>query len=1066
MSNALSPFLHFTEQLYSGAISEADLPTFVSHLPKLDESTFPSLTAEAQTTLQTAPRRAWALIAVVDIAAQHTSDLHMRAQAAFYLAWMANEWVQPARVAEAATRAHLGFEALHEPGWVAACLWQKYALPWTHKNYAEAAQHLTAALVGLREAGLEAWVPHCQLSLAYAHVLRGEFDLAHKYLQASEMAFSTREDPFHLARTWLFDASRLRRQGNLEDTFARLQQALAVLQTLGASVELGKTYFQLGHYSMLRGEYLGAETYLQIALEYFVASDIQLWIGQCNGALAQVYNNMGRSHEALQKLEAAGNIYKLFDVLGLRADNLLDQARQHMLQAEYTQSLTLLYRAEAAYELLQIPRMSALAALYQGEACLHLTRYQQALHHLERAYTRFQALNEPSLQAESSLYLAQGWIALGNWETARAYLENAITRFRQTSLFAFLAQALNQLGVGLLNHDLASKALPILEEAYTIAQTHHIELHAISAQVHTGECLAKLNRYEEAVQLLKQALQVAKEKALSGSQLICLLALGEIYWAGGAPIQAQNAWLEALRLNEEVVPGTVWQAHAGLGSLAVQTGDLQTALEHYRAASEALYVLRQDFWQPHLAGLYVQQKVGNFLDQAIQFVATSGTADDLITFIESGKAQTLVHQLSSSKQVHTFSQSEELEVLKSEISEIQETLQAVSTEPALIQRIRHKALYQQLWGKKQAYHELQSRQERQNHRGENPIQGFSLASLHTSLMKHIGEQWVALAYYLTENTLFGVLLTPTRSATWQTPFDFQAQQALTIISHAQIKTEVSHKHDLLTLSHLLFPKNILDFLQLDTHLIISPHRMLSKIPWAMLPLPGAETVPLVSLCVPVCVPSLQVLEQLVSRSEITSVPKHGLAVALSTFEQKHAPLPYVLKEVEALYEEIGDALHVLNNKEATWKKLYALAQTTPLNTLAFLHLATHAFHDPQTGRLAGMALFDQDIWLDQIWDLAPLPPLITLSACYGLQSRVYEGDEHLSLVTTCLAMQANHIVGSLWAVLDQSPAPLMAAFYRSYMQGMGIARALAFAQREQWRRGASGWEGFLCVGLP
>lgn len=1065
MSDALPLFLSLAEKLSSREVLEIDLPEHLSAMPKLDENTFNSLAMEAQTAWRTLPRRGWAIAAVADLAAQQTPSLHMQAQAAFYLAWAANEWVQPVRVAEAAMRAQTVFETLHESGWVAASVWQKYALPWTHNNYAEAAQHLATALAGLQEWEMEAWVPHCQLSLAYAHLLRGEFEPAQKYLQASEIAFSAREDIFHLARTCLFDASRLRRQGHLDETFTRIQQALAVFQTLGASAELGKTYFQLGHLCNQRGEYLVAEAHFQKALEYFDVSEVLLWIGQCNGGLAQVHNNMGRSHEALQKLEEAGKIYDCFDVLGLRADNLLDQARQHMLQAEHTLSLNLLRHAEVAYEKLHASRMSALAALYQGEACLHLTRYQQALHHLERAYTRFHLLDEPARQAESMLYLAQGWFALGHLETAREHLEDAITRFRQTSQFAFLAQALNQLGLGLLNHGLAAKALPILDEAYAIAQTYHIELHAISAQLHKGECLAKMDRNKEAVQQLENALQVAKDKALTSSQLECLLALGEIYKDGGASPKAKETWREALSLSQEA-PGLVWQAHAGLGSLAVKTNDFQTALEHYRAASAALQVLRQDFWQPHLAGLYIQQKVGVFLDQAVQFAAMNEMAEDLLTFMETGKAQTLVHQLATSQQVHTRPLSDELDKLKSDISQIQEMLRAVSTEPVLIQRMQYKALYQQLRMKKQAYHDLQSRLERQNYSGENPQQTFSLSSVRTSLGVSVGEHWVVLNYYLTEDMLVGVLLTPNQCESWHAPIDFQTRQALTIMSHAQGKANDFSKNDLGILSQLFFPETLSALLHPNTTLIISPHQALNKIPWAILPLPGAETTPLVSLCVPLCVPSLQVLEQLVSRPRSTTISKYGLAVALSTFQQQHAALPYVLEEVETLCEEVGDTVHVLTNTEATWEKLLTFAQTIPLNTKAFLHLATHAFHDPQTGRLAGLALFDQDVWLDQLWELAPLPPLITLSACYGLQSRIYEGDEQLSLVTTCLAAQANHIVGSLWAVLDQSSAPLMEAFYRFYMQGVGVAQALAFAQREQWRNGGTGWEGFLCVGLP
>ncbi len=1062
----LSPFLQLAEQLFLGKLPEADLPSHAVLLPALDQETLGALTTLALTASLTAPRRGWAIATAADLAAQCLGDTRLQAFAAFHLARAANEWVRPDRVMEAVARARAGFVSLTEPGWVAACDWQLYAQPWTRNDFAIAVQQLTAALAELQQATLAEWVPHCQLSLAYAHILRGEFELAQKHLQQSEQTFAARGDTFSRARCWLSDASCLRRQGHFENAFARLHQALAIFQALGVSPELGKTHFQLGYYFLGRGEYATAESHFLTAIEFFAGSDLPLWEGQCASALAEVYNNMGSPHKALQKLVQAGEIYKQTDILGLQADNLLNQARQHMLQAEYPLSLNLLRRAEEVYERIQVPRMSALAALYQGEVCLFLTQYQQALHHLERAYTRFHVLDEPYRQAESNLYLAQGWLALGHWEIAHTHLETAITRFRQTSQFAYLAQALNQLGVGFLIHNQPTEALPIFEEALAISRAHHIDLHAISAQLHMGESLTKLSRYEEAAQQLEQAIQFAREKAISTLQQSCLLALAEVDWRRAHFFQAQRTWTEALALNQESVPGLAWQAHAGLGRLAVQTGDPQTALMHYRVAGEALRVLRQDFWQPHLAGRYLQERVGKFLDQAALLAATHGTGEDLLAFIETSKAQTLVHQLTASKKGRAPYLSEELEALKKEITHIQDTLRAPPSEPILVQRVRNKALHQQLRTKNQAYHDLQSRLERQTHTEENSKNSFSLSSIRTSLGTHLGENWVSVAYYLTENALFGVILSPTQCDSWHLNLSSQARETLTLLTHAQGKVGDFSPDDLDTLSQLLFPATLLTFLEPNTCLIISPHQALNKIPWAMLSLPGTANLPLVTQCVPLCVPSLQVLEQLAARPKPSSALKPGLALALSAFQDQRPALPYVLEEVHALQHLLGEFLQVRVNAEATWESLLAFAQKTLLPNLAFLHLATHAFHDPQTGRMAGLALADQDIWLDQFWDLAPLPPLITLSACYGLQSRIYEGEEHLSLAATCLAAQANHVIGSLWPVLDLSSAPLMLAFYRYYLQDYGVAQALALAQRERWALGATGWEGFLCVGLP
>ena len=44
-----------------------------------------------------------------------------------------------------------------------------------------------------------------------------------------------------------------------------------------------------------------------------------------------------------------------------------------------------------------------------------------------------------------------------------------------------------------------------------------------------------------------------------------------------------------------------------------------------------------------------------------------------------------------------------------------------------------------------------------------------------------------------------------------------------------------------------------------------------------------------------------------------------------------------------------------------------------LSRFDWMHIASHFFSHTQTGRLSGLALWDGDVWLDQLRDLSPLP---------------------------------------------------------------------------------------------
>ena len=237
---------------------------------------------------------------------------------------------------------------------------------------------------------------------------------------------------------------------------------------------------------------------------------------------------------------------------------------------------------------------------------------------------------------------------------------------------------------------------------------------------------------------------------------------------------------------------------------------------------------------------------------------------------------------------------------------------------------------------------------------------------------------------------------------------------------------------LATLGGWLIPASVQAQLTPETTLLISPHRELHRLPWAALHVGEAER-PLVTTCVPVIIPSWQSLIHLWQRGgEGLTAVRSGLMVAIADFPQGHAPLPQTREESAQLADLLGADLRLV--AEATAENLFKLAQTDGLEQFDFLHIASHAFADQLTGRLSGLALYDRDLWLDEIYQLAPLPRLVTLSACSGTASRLYEGDEPIGLATTCLAAGAQHVVGSLWPLLDTYMAAFMRHFYEYLRQ--------------------------------
>lgn len=381
----------------------------------------------------------------------------------------------------------------------------------------------------------------------------------------------------------------------------------------------------------------------------------------------------------------------------------------------------------------------------------------------------------------------------------------------------------------------------------------------------------------------------------------------------------------------------------------------------------------------------------------------------------------------------------------------------------------------QLLEKSHQYDALKARLERRSKSEQPPVtavmEHFDISAFRALADRTLHGNWFALDYYLTEESIITALLCPGRCEVWNTPISFRVRMALEACQRAGRSATLPTPEDLRVLGQSLLPDSLADELTPDTHLLLSPHRGLHAIPWAALQ-PGFSPEPLANLCVPAVIPSLQNLMVIWERGAVNTASRRGdgLALGLSTFSGKHQDLPQVRSELSFLRARLGPDGVCLAEEDATWEDIRQLARGSAqgLSRFAWLHIASHFFSHPQMGRLSGLALWDEDVWLDSFRDLAPMPGLVTISACNSIFSFVHEGDEHVDLPSVCLAAGADSVVGSLWGVLDQAAAGFSAGFYSHYLNGLRPANAATQTQRELITRGEpiSQWAGFICIGAP
>jgi CHAT domain-containing protein len=1067
-------YLTLASHLFSGQTAESELPAAVQVLPPLDQTLLETLAGEAQQAAWSQPRRSWAIMATADAAAQQTNDLFLKSLAAWHLAYAANAWVRPQRVEAAVARAREGFAMLGRDDWLAACTWQLNALPWTRPDFKRTVAELTETLATLQHSRLSAFMADCRLSLAFAHLLVGSVQQAAELTNRSTLDFDALGHVPGKGRCHLTHSSILRRKGLFDKAYTHLTQALALFDLCSASYLRAQALYQMGFLAwFFQVNTDASEQYFKQAIEYFVANDIPLWQALCLNGLAQLYNNAGNLEQAEKSLQQARAIYQIYRPPGPQADNLLDSGLFEFLKGHLETSIT--YFSQAAYLYREIGHdwMSAVALMHQGEAHLYLGHYQTALALLEKAHDMLKETDFLQRLAACTRRLAQAWLIIGKQNLADELLQQTIILYKQSGRMLLLPEIYNARALIRFEQNKTFEAIEFLREALQLAEHENRSSQRALAHRLLGEIHCAIGALEQAAFHLQLAQTAYDQMEMPLDQAACRNTWGRYHMQMRDFEAAHAVWNETLVLCKHTFPELIWQAHYGLANLAQERKDADVALEHYRQAIDALSRLRSNLWQPVLAGSYLH-KPAVMLEQAIALANEIQAVPALVTFVEEAKAQTVAYQWSLPLKRGMRSEAiEKLEKSETEIRWLQQKIcDSVENTPVTSTVITK--LYTKLVEKAQQYDDLCARLERAE--SLTPVDGddgepphsFALPRFRDAANDQLGDSWLALNFFQTIDGVYRVLVTPQGE-----DVSFRKSTSLTTMALKKCTSGGPDHHwsqlHLTTLGEWLLPDSLWQQLTPNTILLISPHRQLHRLPWAALNT-GSVLQSLVEACVPVITPSLRSLLSLWQRPVRQSTQlSRGLVLAVTDFQQRHRPLQAVSEEAAFFEDELAATTTRLHGQDATTDGLKHLRQKAGCwEQFDFLHLATHAFPDQLTGRLSGLALADRDIWIDELWQLTPLPQLITLSACSGLASQIYEGDEPVGLTITCLAAGARHVVGSLRPVADFYAPRFIRSFYTYLTSGERPARALALAQRKAKKMALAieHWGGFQCVGSP
>jgi class 3 adenylate cyclase/tetratricopeptide (TPR) repeat protein len=222
--------------------------------------------------------------------------------------------------------------------------------------------------------------------------------------------------------------------------------------------------------------------------------------------------------------------------------------------------------------------------------------FTAALAHAEEGVRLAESVTRSDSLAMACIAMGATYLHMGELARAIPPLERALSVCRAAGIVTYVPQAVSRLGLAYARCGRLTEALPRLEEA--VLYTNYVYAYAsFTRALAEGYFLA--GRTDEAIQLAKRALALARERGNRGEDAWSLRLLGEIYSRAPAPNaeQARSSYDEARNIADALgMRPLVAHCHLGLGKLRRHTGEGANAQDHLTTAARMYREMDMGFW--------------------------------------------------------------------------------------------------------------------------------------------------------------------------------------------------------------------------------------------------------------------------------------------------------------------------------------------------------------------------------------------------------------------------------------------------------------------------------------
>jgi len=1037
------------------------------------------------------PKLGWSLILIGFDAARRTDDPALLAEATWTLGAVLNLREQFPKALAVLRRAQRIFAQQNDAEGVARCQWQQGIALRFQTHLVEAEQLLQEALAAVESLGLAVEAARARRDLAIAYNLLERFDDAKVLITNARAFFAHKSQLIEVARCDLVIGSQLRQLTQYQDALQIFESALRTFQSAGQAIEQAKILHMMGLVHAQLRAYEEALSYQQEAERIFLSADLPLRTAYCNLAQGRLLWRLGKSCKARTRIEKAQAWFECKGMPRDTADCLLNLGNIAYIEGNYDLAEATYGQARRYYDRLGLGVYTA-----RCDQNLGLVHYQQgqlgaALDRLHRAADVLEKRDVLIWAADCHYKMAEIYSDLQQQETALLHLEHALPYYSREGIALGEAQC-EVLKARIIGQEgERPQALQTLERARRAAAATGSSRYVALCSRLIGDLLLEWKQFSGALQQYEAAQGHFAKAGAMVDEALCQVGMGQAYAQSGQLDHAEEALLIALQTTAGALPELSWRAKAELGHVALSRGDNQRALRCYQGAIEALHRIRFTLPEAELAGgLVASCRV--VYDQAVRLALEQGEYVQALEIAEESKAQVLERMVRSAVSRETMDPYVD-ELLGREV-ELRSAITLLRwqlicsfenrTEPPLRPVEDSATLLDSLRVHRSEYRRVLQQLHAADSRRLETVESFEWERFCVTAEKMLLPGWSALIYYWLDEQLiiFHVDNQDVRTYVRQ-PSRVEQAALETCTSPAPERRTLVFQGNLYgeappspigptyrrLLYNLLIPEKAAESLASDKPLLIVPYSRLHYLPFQAL---ENEAGFLAEQAVVSYVPSLGVLEGLLQRrmdyDREQRKNNKALLVGIDNFHQPKPMLRWTLKEVDRLAAIYGKQSDCLRNKEATLETLKAWSKQDILSHYATFHFASHAYLEPASGILSGIALWDEDLTTEEISRLRLGPAMVILSACQSGLGKIHIGDEIVSLPYAFFAAGAQAVVVSLWHVEDESVVELMEAFHCHLNEQVSPAIALAQAQREAIQHGSLPytWGAFATMGIP